>query len=1103
MLQKYIKKIFSLMLILSMFFSGFEPGMFLSFVKSFSDKMLGNVVVDKIYLAKQNKNVVDNFLGGVKRASAALAPGEREYMINVGPVSGSTAANYVYSSFFNPSGSGRTVVLKRIAIRSNTGNTTAANYVNLTLRRISSASAGTQITATSTPKKNASSSDPVLEVRHTGVTASFSGATDSRILGLPQSGAVGAYYGYRDITFGENDEKIILKPGEGVALYQEAAGDVDSRVRIYLEWEEPGNAPEPQNEFLFAFPRVENAAAVDYTYNSFFNPSSSGKVSIIKRIWFGSETCDGAAVYTNNIVLRRTSAASAGTLIASSSIPKKNTGGATSSMEMRHTNVTETLLGDADARIAHITPCGAAGQASGWQEINFHTSDEKLILKQGEGIALVSEAAGNANQLVRMIVEWQEVDASSVPTAQDEYIWSSNKVAAATLANTTLYSFFNPVGSGKTASIKRLVIRANATTTAAYTSFQFRRLSSATGGTLISTSSLPKKNTGSATSSMEVRWCLQGCTSAITASYLGDANAKLISVTGAGAVAQTIGQYEIVFGNNEKLVIKEGEGIGLYNDVLTSSAAESVKIMIEWGEEVSAPTAQNQYLMSVGPINGSTGTSYNYVSFFNPASSGKTAIIKRVGIRVNTITTAVYVPMQLRRTTAASAGTLVASSSYPKKNTGSATSSMEIRHTNVTVTYAGTTDSKLLAVQTPGAIASAASGNTGHKEVLFENDEDIILQPGEGVGFYHDTAAGDADLRVRVLFEWEEVSSGSTPTSEGEYLITTGPINQSTTNNYVYTSFFNPSSSGKKYVIKRIGVQANRSGTAVAPIYIPISVREISTVTGGTIVATTSIPKKHSGTATSTADIRTTNPTVTLSGVTDSRIINVMAPGVVNQVFGQFEADIVFGDEIVLLPNEGIALYQEGTTGDALLRHRFLIEWSEVDFSAPPQTLSFSLSTSTIYFGQASSLIARYASSTNSLGSNTEVEAHSILVNTNANSGYVVTVQGNTLNTGFVPLSATNTISAIGSTNTASATGTEQFGLRITATGGSGFVYSPYSSTGFAYDASGTSTSLVAGSSVGDNATTTYSVRYITNIANTTEYGSYTTNVVYVATANF
>lgn len=1094
MLRRLIKKIGVLVLIGVTLSYSFNTEALLYVFTNVKESFHNTNIVDKIYLAKKNKNVVDSFLVNTSRLHAAINPAEKEYMLDIGPVNGSVTANYVYVAFFNPVGSGRSASIKRIAVRANTASSTASNYVNLSVRRISSSTGGTQIASTSYIYKNASTSDSIMEVRTAGPTVTLSGTTDSRILGQPLSGAVGSYYSRRDITFDSSEETLVLQPGEGVAVYQEAAGTAAAAVRVFIEWDETVNPPPSQNEFLFAFPRVENAAAANYVYNSFFNPSGSGKTAVVKRIWFGSETCDAGAVYTNNIVLKRISAASAGTAVASSSIPKKNTSGATTSMEFRYTNVTVTQVGGTDARLGHVTPCGAAGQATGWQEIDFDHHDEQLILQPGEGIALISEAAGNANQLTRMIIEWGEVTTGSTPSSQGEYIWASDKVAAATAANTSLYTFFNPVGSGKTAIIKRLVIRANATTTSAYTSLQFRRIIAASAGTLVASSSYPKKHTGSATSSMEIRWCLQACTSAITATYAGDANAKIISVTGAGAVGQVIGQQEIVFGDNEKLVIKEGEGIGLYNDVLTSSAALSVKILIEWDEEASAPTAQNQYVMSIGPINGNTGASYNYVTFFNPSGSGKTAIIKRIRIRVDTVAAAVYIPIQLRRLSAASAGTLVASSSYPKKNTGSATSSMEIRHTGVTATFSGTTDSKMIAIQTPGAVASAAAGNTGYAEVLFSNNEDVVLQPGEGVGLYQD-AAGDADLRVRLLIEWEEAASA--PSSLGQYLYTSGPINQSTSLGYVYSTFFNPTGSGKNFIIKKLMTKVNRSVAATVPAYTPFSLRKISSHSGGTSVASTSIPKKHSNTATTTAEIRTTGVTVSLMQSTSSRLVSGTTPGVVNQPFGDQEDSIYYGDELVLKSGEGIALYNEQATGDANVRYRFLVEWDEESNGIIPQVLTFTISTSSVYFGNASPVASRYASSTSLLGSDVETEAHTLSVITNATNGYTISVRGATLTSG------STTINAIGNTNTASATNTEQFGIRLTATGGSGTVSTPYSASGFAYSATATTSSSIASATVGDNATTTFSVRYLLNIAATTPPSVFSTSVVYVATANF
>ena len=158
------------------------------------------------------------------------------------------------------------------------------------------------------------------------------------------------------------------------------------------------------------------------------------------------------------------------------------------------------------------------------------------------------------------------------------------------------------------------------------------------------------------------------------------------------------------------------------------------------------------------------------------------------------------------------------------------------------------------------------------------------------------------------------------------------------------------------------------------------------------------------------------------------------------------------------------------------------------------QTLSFSISANTIAFGTLDSAVARFANTTT--GSATEVEAHTLIASTNSGSGYTITAQGATLTSGA------NTITAIGGTNTASSVGTEQFGLRATATGGSGTVTSPYAAAGFAYAGTASVASQIA-SAAGASAATTYSIRYLANIAAATESGSYTATLTYVATGNF
>ncbi len=165
--------------------------------------------------------------------------------------------------------------------------------------------------------------------------------------------------------------------------------------------------------------------------------------------------------------------------------------------------------------------------------------------------------------------------------------------------------------------------------------------------------------------------------------------------------------------------------------------------------------------------------------------------------------------------------------------------------------------------------------------------------------------------------------------------------------------------------------------------------------------------------------------------------------------------------------------------------------------SNEPQSLSFSLSDNSIGFGALSSLSTRYATG-DTLGSDTEVSAHSFTASTNADSGYIVTMRGPTLT------SSGDTISAIGSSSTTPSIGTEQFGVRFVASGGNGVVLSPYNSISeYAYAADINTTSDVAQDTDGDNIPTTYSGYYIGNIAPQTEAGDYNTTITYIITAGF
>jgi hypothetical protein len=165
------------------------------------------------------------------------------------------------------------------------------------------------------------------------------------------------------------------------------------------------------------------------------------------------------------------------------------------------------------------------------------------------------------------------------------------------------------------------------------------------------------------------------------------------------------------------------------------------------------------------------------------------------------------------------------------------------------------------------------------------------------------------------------------------------------------------------------------------------------------------------------------------------------------------------------------------------------------------QAITFTISTTTIYFGNLSTGDDKFASSTNSAGDSSETIAHSLTVATNAASGYTLSIRGQTLTS---QQNASNTISGIGSTVASSTLSSEQFGIRATSTGGTGAtIDATYSAlTSYGYDATATTSAVFATGSGATN-TTTFGLRYVANISGTTEAGTYVANLVYVATANF
>ncbi len=132
-------------------------------------------------------------------------------------------------------------------------------------------------------------------------------------------------------------------------------------------------------------------------------------------------------------------------------------------------------------------------------------------------------------------------------------------------------------------------------------------------------------------------------------------------------------------------------------------------------------------------------------------------------------------------------------------------------------------------------------------------------------------------------------------------------------------------------------------------------------------------------------------------------------------------------------------------------------------------------------------------------------------VSTNAESGYVITVVGPTLN------SAGNTITAIGGTATTSSTGTAQFGLNLklnsspaavgaevnpgvdaTHTGSASAPYATADNYAFVAD-----TTQTVASSTGPSAAQEFRVSYLVNVPGNQPAGTYTTTLTYICTPTF
>ncbi len=275
--------------------------------------------------------------------------------------------------------------------------------------------------------------------------------------------------------------------------------------------------------------------------------------------------------------------------------------------------------------------------------------------------------------------------------------------------------------------------------------------------------------------------------------------------------------------------------------------------------------------------------------------------------------------------------------------------------------------------------------------------------------------------------------------------------------------------------------------------------------------ATTTITFSHGATTgLETAETLAGAPTATAWGITLSGTASTTLT-LTTPTDGVGAAPLAANDKIVISYDQTNSAnpatansYQIGVTGtfgDVGTTTVAIVLDDTVSVSAiVAQTISFAISATTTNFGTLTTGAARFASSTNAAGDATETIAHTLAVATNAPSGYTITASGTTLVSQQNPIFS---ISEIGATPASSTIGTEQFGIRATKAGGvNGTIASPYiQTTSYGYNATSSAQTFASGTSA--TQTETYSLRYVANISAVTEAGNYTTNITYVATANF
>lgn len=185
---------------------------------------------------------------------------------------------------------------------------------------------------------------------------------------------------------------------------------------------------------------------------------------------------------------------------------------------------------------------------------------------------------------------------------------------------------------------------------------------------------------------------------------------------------------------------------GSASTALTVSASASAPIPTIAG----APPGQSFYFHGMADVPGVVAAN-NFVSYFNPAASGKTVFFYQLAVTpYATGATTVTVSMLVSRTTAASAGTLVAANTIPRIITTSADPVLEVRTGNPTVTKTG-----IALIGIPPSVTAAAGGASANGVPSTPpSGAAFVLLPGQGVVL--STASGNVNQLWNTQVTWSE-----------------------------------------------------------------------------------------------------------------------------------------------------------------------------------------------------------------------------------------------------------------------------------------------------------------------------------------------------------